>query len=263
MSEPLPGAWGEAGPAPATDAGPADGLAAIVAAPFSRYPAGGRALLSRIGGANARREYGRRLQMLTGERMCAYCGFDLYALFENWLLLQVDHVVPTGMARRLGIPVAYTEIAINLVLACAGCNGFDTRYVDAAAPRANWDLDAFLDLRDATFAVRYERIAARRARERDFSRRSAPACVEPDAADNETSKGRDPCLLRDRPAASPWTAASIATWLGTRRGRARVPPLRRTRYGASQPKCRSPWASGEERWGREPNRIPPNPTTCW
>ncbi len=131
--------------------------------PFARYPSGGRVLLGRIGGANARREYGRRLHLLTGERCCAYCGLDLYARYETWLLLQVDHVVPVGVAKALGIPDVFVSDAINLVLACAGCNGFDNRYLAGVEPRTDWDLDAFLALREATFAARYERIAARRA----------------------------------------------------------------------------------------------------
>lgn len=165
MSESHPFGVAQVGPASPEEADPSTPTAAPS---FVRYPQGGRVLLGARCGANARREYGRQLHLLTGERCCAYCGLDLYASYEHWLLLQIDHVVPSGMARALGIPAAFFEDAINLVLACAGCNGFDNRYVDAAEPRADWDLDAFLALRDATFIVRYERIAARRALERVF-----------------------------------------------------------------------------------------------
>ena len=68
--------------------------------PFDSYPNGGR-----------------RLREL-----------DLFADYHRWLLLPVDHVVPAGVARGLEIPAAIYEDAINLVLACAGCNGFDNRY---------------------------------------------------------------------------------------------------------------------------------------
>lgn len=168
MSETLAPGSTQSGSASTRDADPVAGATRTDPSPFARYPHGGRIPFGKHGGDNARRGYGRRLHLLTGERRCAYCGLDLYADYERWLLLQVDHVVPTGVARQLAIPVAFTENPINLVLACAGCNGFDNRYIDIAEPRADWDLDGFLALRDATFAVRFERIAARRAAERAF-----------------------------------------------------------------------------------------------
>jgi hypothetical protein len=44
------------------------------------------------------------------------------------LMLQVDHVVPLGVAKSHGVPLDLYEDMFNLVLACAGCNGFDNRY---------------------------------------------------------------------------------------------------------------------------------------
>src|SRR5215211_1072028 len=41
--------------------------------PFDSYPHGGRALLGRRTGGNARWEYGLKLQRLTGQTRCAWC----------------------------------------------------------------------------------------------------------------------------------------------------------------------------------------------
>lgn len=137
--------------------------------PFSRYPGQGRQLLGRPRGMTGacRSGYGLSLQLMTGQTACAYCGTSLVDTFQHWLLMSVDHVVPRGEALRLGIDISMYEDAINLVLCCAGCNGFGNRYQHPAAPNQTPDLslDAFLELRDRIFADRFARIAARRARE--------------------------------------------------------------------------------------------------
>ncbi len=89
---------------------------------------------------------------------------DLFSTYERWLLLQVDHAVPTSVAKNLGIPFDLYEDLFNLVLACAACNGFDNRYryrVDVPSLAA-WTVEEFVALRDAVFAERTGRIAARR-----------------------------------------------------------------------------------------------------
>jgi hypothetical protein len=131
---------------------------------FDRYPGGGRHILGRPKGGDGtcRLGYGLALQRLTSESSCAYCGVSLIDTYHHWLLMSVDHVVPAGEARRLGISPEFYEDAINLVLCCAGCNGFGNRYRREIEPRGAWTLDDFLDLCDAIFAERFERIAARR-----------------------------------------------------------------------------------------------------
>lgn len=136
--------------------------------PFDSYPQGGRVLLGRRSGANARWEYGLRLQRLTGQTRCAWCGVDLVADYYRWLLLAVDHVVPSGEARRLGIPLDFSEDYLNLVLACAGCNGFDNQYRSTLMPQGTWTLEEFDELRNAVFLERRPRITERRAREVAF-----------------------------------------------------------------------------------------------
>jgi hypothetical protein len=76
--------------------------------------------------------------------------------------MSVDHVDPAGEARRMGISPEFYEDSINLVLCCAGCIGFGNRNRRELAPRDSWTLDDLVDLRDAIFAERFERIATRR-----------------------------------------------------------------------------------------------------
>jgi hypothetical protein len=105
---------------------------------------------------------------MTGETACAYCGVSLVDDYHHWLLMSVDHVVPAGEARRLGIEPRFYEDAINLVLCCSGCNGFGNRYRNAVEPRADWSLQEFLRLRNLIFAERFASIAARRIAELAF-----------------------------------------------------------------------------------------------
>jgi hypothetical protein len=135
--------------------------------PFANYPGHGRQPLGRPRDTTGacRSGYGLGLQRLTGQTACAYCGVSLVDTYEHWLLLSVDHVIPRGEALRLDIPMALYEDAINLVVCCAGCNGFGNRYRCEAPPQAHWTLDEFVALRDHVFADRLQRIAIRRGRE--------------------------------------------------------------------------------------------------
>ncbi len=138
--------------------------------PFESYPAHGREPLgppSDTTGA-CRSGYGLAFQRLTGQTTCAYCGLSLVDSYEHWLLMSIDHVVPRADARRLGIPADFVEDVVNIVLCCAGCNGFGNRYRSTATPRSEWTLDAFLELRDRIYAERFQAIATRRGVERTF-----------------------------------------------------------------------------------------------
>ena len=134
---------------------------------FDRYPSGGRELLGkpRDRTGACRTGYGLGLQALTGESNCAYCGLSLVDTYHHWLLMSVDHVVPAGEARRLGVDPQFYEDTINLVLCCAGCNGFGNRYRCDIEMQDYWTLDEFPRLRDHVFEDRFARIAARRAAE--------------------------------------------------------------------------------------------------
>ena len=62
--------------------------------PFDRYPGKGRRLLGKRTGATCRREYGLRLQRITGHTRCAYCDLDLVGTFEHWLMMSVCNGSP-------------------------------------------------------------------------------------------------------------------------------------------------------------------------
>src|SRR3712207_694537 len=128
--------------------------------PFDQYPEGGRVLLGWVRGSSARRAYGRRLQQVTGQSRCTYCGVNLIDDYYRWLLLSVDHVVPAREAVRLGIPNEFSEDLTNLVLSCSACNGFDNQFKIKRAPQSTWTVDEFVALRDQVFAERCPRIVA-------------------------------------------------------------------------------------------------------
>jgi hypothetical protein len=82
--------------------------------------------------------------------------------------MSVDHVVPRGEARRVGIDPQFYEDAFNLVLCCSGCNGFGNRYRCVVNHEPMWTLEEFLALRDRIFEECFKRIAQRRAAEVAF-----------------------------------------------------------------------------------------------
>ncbi len=163
--------------------------------PFASYPGGGRVLLGRPrrGDETFRNGYGLNWFRTTRQRLCAYCGFDLLSSYHAWLLAAQNHVVPRQVAIGLGIPADLYEDAINLVMACSGCNGFGNRYqvVMPAREEIPWTLDEFCDLRDRVFQERSILVERRRLAEIESYRRwvslaeeepTPAATVRPDAA---------------------------------------------------------------------------------
>ena len=140
--------------------------------PFDLYPEDGRKpLRSPKDWSNCRHGYGLELQRLTGQTRCAYCQVSLVDDYYHWLLMSVDHVIPRGAGKAVGIQSIYLEDFINLVLCCAGCNSFNNRYVipnNLKERLPDTELERFLALRDRVFEDRRARIAERRAREQDF-----------------------------------------------------------------------------------------------
>jgi len=117
---------------------------------------------------NCRHGYGRDIQIRTGQTRCAYCGISLVDEYCHWLLMCVDHVVPTKEAERLSVPLDLANGLVNHVLACSGCNGFKNRHAVPAEPQKEWTLEQFMKLRDETFLNRKTLIAERRAEEIAF-----------------------------------------------------------------------------------------------
>jgi hypothetical protein len=127
--------------------------------PFDKYPGDGVTILPRATETNARHGYGLQLQKLTGQHECVYCGVDLTAEYYRWLLLCVDHVIPLGECKRLGIPEEWAKSYSNIVLSCLGCNGLDNRYKAVKyEPRSTWILEQFFNLRNEIFIERKARI---------------------------------------------------------------------------------------------------------
>ena len=89
--------------------------------------------------------------------------------YYRWLLLSVDHVIPTGEYKRLGIPRKWGESYSNIVLACLGCNMFDNRYqITWQEPKNEWTEAEFFELRDKVLAERMGRIVGVREDDFDF-----------------------------------------------------------------------------------------------
>ncbi|MGD0862934.1 MAG: HNH endonuclease [Candidatus Limnocylindrales bacterium] len=129
--------------------------------PFASYPGSGQELLGPPHGDVARRGYGRDLLAWCGER-CVYCGLDM-SVFEGWLQLSVDHVVPQ-QAIGMGVPADWVLDRANVVACCRSCNDLFNR--DPGVSVVPPSLEAFLELRDASFLQRRARINERRAAER-------------------------------------------------------------------------------------------------
>jgi len=127
-------------------------------------------LLGKCPGGNCRHGYGLKLQRLTGQTLCAYCGLSLVETYEYWLLMCTDHVVPTRTGLLFGIQRTWLEDYCNRVLCCSGCNGFKNRFrvpPESMVPEA---VGGFVELRNTIFARRKELILASLATEREFYR---------------------------------------------------------------------------------------------
>ena len=136
--------------------------------PFDRYPSRGQEPLGKCGGANCRHEYGLTPQRLTGQTACAYCGLCLVGTYEHWLLMSVDHVIPTKAGIALGVNREYLDDYCNTVLCCSACNGFGNRYKLDESEVIPPDFASFVKLRDRTFTARTALILDCQRREREF-----------------------------------------------------------------------------------------------
>lgn len=136
--------------------------------PFDSYPHGGNRLLGRRSGANCRHEYGLRLQRLTGQENCAYCGLRLVDSYEHWLMMSVDHVVPTRTGTVFMISTDWLEDYSNHVLCCSACNGFGNRYTLMPDTRSPSSIEEFFSLRDRVFLERKTLILLAHEKERAF-----------------------------------------------------------------------------------------------
>jgi hypothetical protein len=133
--------------------------------PFALYEGGGRMLLGRptLGDGTCRTGYGPPVFAECG-MTCVYCGRDLGALYESWLDLSIDHVIPRGTVGQLSWDVLWVEDIANLVTCCRACNEFSNGYRVTGSPPSS--LEEFFDLRDQHFSAKRAWLADRHARER-------------------------------------------------------------------------------------------------
>jgi len=135
--------------------------------PFASYPKWGEVdPLPVRGMTTCRTGYAARLQQLTGQTSCAYCGMDLVDTFEHWLLVSVDHVIPQNVATKDASWGKWVHNLYNTVLCCSACNGFLNRFrlpLNAQAPAT---FDEFCRIRDEVFETRRKRLEKRWTEER-------------------------------------------------------------------------------------------------
>lgn len=136
--------------------------------PFDGYPGNGRQLLGKHRGTNCRHEYGLDLQRLTKQTSCAYCGISLIETYERWLMLSVDHVIPTKTGLATGIKPKWLEDMSNMVICCSACNSFGNRFELPRDTHAPETVDEFFELRDRTFIARKAVVLECHSRERRF-----------------------------------------------------------------------------------------------
>jgi hypothetical protein len=115
-----------------------------------------------------RHGYGLKLMLLTGQTACAYCGISLVDDYSHWLLMAVDHVVPTKQANELGICEEWSKDYRNTVLSCSACNGLRNRWRFPQGTKAPTTWDAFVKLRNDTFKQRRDEICGYQKQEREF-----------------------------------------------------------------------------------------------
>lgn len=136
--------------------------------PFDMYPYKGYKLLGVLSHSNCRRGYGLKLQQLTHQHTCAYCGLSLIDKYEHWLMMSVDHVIPIKTGKAKGISEYWLYDVANCVLCCSACNGFGNRYKlpqDIARLKSE---NTFFKLRDNVFKERKVLIRKCQKEERTF-----------------------------------------------------------------------------------------------
>jgi hypothetical protein len=136
--------------------------------PFDAYPHRGRRPFGRLTGDNCRREYGLKLQRLIGLNKCAYCGLSLVDTYDHWLMLSVDHVVPTHTGQELGITSDWLDDYWNTVLCCAACKTFGDLFPLEGEVTCPNNSEEFLALRDRIFVGRKQAILLSHEHELSF-----------------------------------------------------------------------------------------------
>jgi hypothetical protein len=137
--------------------------------PFDKYPDWLKEYPKCIGGASCRYEYGLRLQRITGQTTCAYCGLDMAGDYRNWLQLSVDHVIPVNtITKELPEWKQWVENAFNKVICCRACNEFFNQHKLKDIKQLPTSWEEFENIRDEIFLKKKEIACARHGKEYDF-----------------------------------------------------------------------------------------------
>lgn len=134
---------------------------------FESHPYKCRKLLGRVSGDNCRHTYGLKFMRLTGLTKCAYCGISLGEVYENWLNMALDHVIPHNTCLAWQVPAEWREDYSNRVLNCTTCNTFGNRHSPKSLNPPS-TLEEFYELRDIIFIERKHQTLERHRQERDF-----------------------------------------------------------------------------------------------
>jgi 5-methylcytosine-specific restriction endonuclease McrA len=96
---------------------------------------------------------------------CVYCGLDLKADFDRFMMATEDHLVPTSQGGQL------RDLA-NLVLSCRACNGLKGNFVPSPAPDPKKQRRAYIS------AVRDHIMIKRKERLKDFLKVTHPGLTD-------------------------------------------------------------------------------------
>lgn len=133
--------------------------------PFDSYPEWLRESPRCLGGGSCRTGYGLRLQQITGQTACAYCGLDMVGSYHHWLHLTLDHVIPGYVAKMPGWR-EWVDNANNTVICCSACNAFLNGFRMPADAKPPSTFGEFVVLRSAVFHEKKTRALQRQDQER-------------------------------------------------------------------------------------------------
>lgn len=133
--------------------------------PFDQYPIENPELFAIRKIINTREHNAPEFIRLTGLKKCAYCELDL-SCFNNWVNVQLDHVIPKHMYFELSkvpnFPSAWIVSYANMVLACSACNGFCNRNKQTIPLDGEIDKRKFMSLVKEVFLERKKNIYQKR-----------------------------------------------------------------------------------------------------
>lgn len=111
---------------------------------------------------SCRRDYGPPVVRSTSTK-CAYCERDLFASYEAWLNLSVDHVIPSSTKWADSPAAAWLNSLANFTTCCRACNEFLNGFRCSVPPPST--REEFLVLRQEVLAQKAAQAKVRHERE--------------------------------------------------------------------------------------------------